>query len=194
MRRLAFILFCTLPWSLAAADLVASGVDAKVAPSASTALQAAARFVDRSALPASTTLDSRGITLQIDSPLLPNRTLAPPAPAVADEATTDLPPPPSSLALALSGIAGLGAYQAGRSIRKLHISHLPEWYHADATQVGHVTPLQLEFDYSALPVCVFADPSDLGRGFSYRIPREHRSRFVSEAFIPVTAPRAPPTL
>jgi len=55
-----------------------------------------------------------------------------------------LPPPPSSLALALTALAGFGTLHAGRSIRKIHLSQLPDWYHAECVrQVGHATPLEL---------------------------------------------------
>lgn len=105
---------------------------------------------------------------------------------------TDLPPAPSSLALVLSALASFGAYQGVRSLKRLHLGALPDWYHADAVQIGHATPLQLEFDCSALPVCAFASPSDLRPHISYRIPREHRSPYSSAVFLPVTAPRGPP--
>ncbi len=110
----------------------------------------------------------------------------------AAASVTDLPPAPSSLALVLSALASFGAYQGIRSLKRLHLGALPDWYHADAVQIGHVTPLQLEFDYSALPVCAFGSPSDLRPHVSYRIPREPRSRLPREPELVVSGPRAPP--
>lgn len=121
-------------------------------------------------------------------PALPTEQAGGPAPA----SVTDLPPAPSSLALVLSALASFGAYQGVRSLKRLHLGALPDWYHADAVQIGHVTPLQLEFDHSALPVCAFASPSDLRPQVSYRIPREPRSRLRSHFFLLPQSPRAPP--
>jgi hypothetical protein len=107
---------------------------------------------------------------------------------------TDLPPAPSSLALVLSALASFGAYQGIRSLKRLHLGTLPDWYHADAVQIGHTTPLRLEFDYSALPACAFESPSDLRPQVSYRIPREPCSRLRSQFLLVIEAPRAPPLL
>jgi hypothetical protein len=58
----------------------------------------------------------------------------------------------------LSALASLGAYRAGRSLRKLHLGTLPDWYHpGGAVQIGHATPLDLEF--LAPPICAFAQPA-----------------------------------
>ena len=105
-----------------------------------------------------------------------------------------VPPPPSSAALALCALATLGAYQGGRSVRRMHfVSGIPEWYHyGGPAQVGHARPFDLES--GALPVCVFEEPSDLRPGHSYRIPREHRSRLCPQFFLLIEAPRGPPSL
>ncbi|MEW6200328.1 MAG: hypothetical protein AB1601_16885 [Planctomycetota bacterium] len=105
---------------------------------------------------------------------------------------TDLPPAPSSLALVLSALASFGAYQGVRSLKRLHLGALPDWYHADAVQVGHATPLRLEFDCSALPVCAFEQPSALRPHISYRISCEPSSRLRSQFLLLIEAPRAPP--
>ncbi len=106
----------------------------------------------------------------------------------------ELPPAPSSLSLGLTALAGLGLYQAGRSVRKLHLSNLPEWYHTGGpAQVGHATPLDLDIDTSALPLCVHATPTPC---------RPHLIRFVDEAVLPkpfeciplAVAPRGPPQI
>jgi hypothetical protein len=101
----------------------------------------------------------------------------------------ELPPGPSSLALGLGALGCLGAYQVGRSVKKIHFGALPAWYHSDAVQVGHVTPLPLNF--GALPVCEFDEP--VGRpALAHRIPREPGSRLRSQFFLLVESPRGPP--
>lgn len=52
---------------------------------------------------------------------------------------------PSSAALFLYALGSVGAWQLGRSARKLPFGCVPEWYHADARQIGHATPLDLSF-------------------------------------------------
>jgi hypothetical protein len=101
----------------------------------------------------------------------------------------DLPPGPSSLALGLGALGCLGAYQLGRSVKKIHLGALPDWYHPDAVQVGHVTPLPL--DFGALPVCVFDEPVVVP-AFASRIPRELCSRLRSHFLLLVESPRGPP--
>jgi hypothetical protein len=124
--------------------------------------------------------------------------VASPWPAVAtgqlpETGVTELPPPPSSLALVLSGLASFVALPGLRSLRRLHLGHLPDWYHADAVQVGHTTPLSIDFDHAALPACVFELPSDLRPQVSYRIPREPVSRLCSQFFLLIESPRGPPS-
>jgi hypothetical protein len=78
------------------------------------------------------------------------------------ELTVQIPDSPSGLALGLSASASLGAYGAGRSLRKLHFAALPEWYHTGGpAQVGHATPLDL--GSAALPVSPFARPAPTAR-------------------------------
>ena len=102
----------------------------------------------------------------------------------------DLPSGPSSLALGLGALGCLGAYQLGRSVKNIHLGALPDWYHPDAVQIGHVTPLPL--DFGALPVCVFDQP--VARpAFAYRIPREVRSRLRSYFSLLIESPRGPPS-
>ena len=105
-----------------------------------------------------------------------------------------VPPPPSSAALALAALATLGAYQGGRSVRRMHfVSGIPEWYHhGGPVQIGHATPFEL--GSAALPICAFEEPSDLRPNHSYRIPREHRSRLCPQFFLLIVSPRAPPSV
>jgi len=73
-----------------------------------------------------------------------------------------LPPGPSSTNLFFSALAGIGVWHLGKNVRKLNLSGLPEWYHADGpTQVGCATPLELDFSHSTLQLCVFEGPSKI---------------------------------
>jgi hypothetical protein len=112
------------------------------------------------------------------------------APSLVPQVRT-LPPAPDSAALCLSALAGFGVWQLGRSARKLHFGALPSWYHADVVQVGHSTPLDLEFSLAAMPACAFDAPAPQP-AFAYRIPRELRSRLRSQFFLLVESPRGPP--
>ena len=108
----------------------------------------------------------------------------------------ELPPLSDSTALFASALAGLGVWQLGRSARKLHISHLPDWYHANAPQVGHATPLDLEFSLSALPPCQFAAPvapGDARPSPWWRLRLEERQRPPSQSILLTADPRGPPT-
>jgi len=102
----------------------------------------------------------------------------------------ELPDGPSGLALGLSALASLGAFQGGRSLRKLQFGTLPDWYHPYAVQIGHTTPWDLQF--GPMAVCLFEAPSDLLPRNSYRLPREPVSRYRSEFSLITESPRAPP--
>jgi len=107
-----------------------------------------------------------------------------------------LPPGPTSVRLALVGLATLGAWGVGRSARNLHLGHLPDWYAADPAQVGHATALDLNFRLAALPVCCFETPGDREREkpAPERVWLEPASRFFRESFLATAGPRAPPSL
>jgi len=112
--------------------------------------------------------------------------------APADASLRELPPAPSSMALVLSALATLGAYQGVRSVKRLHLNFTPDWYHTGGpTQIGHATPFDLEFG-GALPVCEFDEPVAMP-AFTYRIPRELGSRLRSQCFLLTNSPRAPPS-
>lgn len=111
------------------------------------------------------------------------------SPGAGEHAVEEIPPAPSSLALGLTALAGLGIYQAGR---KIHFSRLPEWYHTGGPQqIGHATPLEL--DRVQLPVCVLDEPTP-------HVPCIVRFAFEAVVLIPLdhnplaTAPRAPPSI
>jgi len=104
----------------------------------------------------------------------------------------ELPPAPSSMALVLSALASLGAYQGARSLKRLHLGITPDWYHTGGpVQVGHATPLDLEFGPPA--ECVLDEPVR-SPVLAYRLPRERCSRLRLQLFLSVESPRGPPLL
>lgn len=66
-----------------------------------------------------------------------------------------LPGLPDSAALTVTALAWLGLWRLGRTV-----SHLPEWYHQSAPQVGYSLPLQFDSSgaISLEPLCVAAPP------------------------------------
>jgi hypothetical protein len=114
------------------------------------------------------------------------------AAADSGEVVIQLPPAPSSVALAITGMLPMGAWQLVRSARKMHLGSLPDWYHASAPErIGHATLLDLQT--TDLPVCVLEIPAP---------PEPRFTGFDREAvgfplleYIPcATAPRGPPFL
>jgi hypothetical protein len=110
--------------------------------------------------------------------------------------TVKLPGGPGSATLVLPALLGFGAWQIGRSARKLHFGHVPEWYCEHATQVGHATPLSLEFSRAAMPVCIFDAPIVVGTPpcLSGRLPEEPYIRLLSQTILLDADPRGPPAL
>lgn len=112
--------------------------------------------------------------------------------AVADGPVLEMPAPPSSLALVLSGLLSLGAYQSLRCLKRLnwHVA-VPDWYHTGGpAQVGATTPIDIDFDQSALRACLFEAPTD----WAPRVASCRQARAVFRPqFIPLPAPpRGPP--
>jgi len=62
----------------------------------------------------------------------------------------ELPPPPDAGMLTLSGLLTVAGVQLARSARHaglaalLHAAHVPDWYHADAVQLGHSVPFEFQ--------------------------------------------------
>ena len=70
-----------------------------------------------------------------------------------------LPGAPSSLALFLSAMGGLGLWQMGRSARKIHLANVPEWFHTGGpVRIGHSTPVEPDLAAN-LPACRFDQPA-----------------------------------
>lgn len=105
----------------------------------------------------------------------------------------ELPPPPGSLSLGLAALASLGAVQAGRSLRRLQFSNLPEWYHEHAPpQIGHAHVLS--FHDLEPAVCRLTDPFPAAAPPAARL-RPAAYETPPRQFIPCcAAPRAPPTI
>jgi hypothetical protein len=105
-----------------------------------------------------------------------------------------LPSSPSSSSLFLSALLSAGAFHLSRKARNVHLGHLPAWYHeACPDRIGHA--VAFDFDLTVMPLCSFA--SVLGveneRPACFDTLRERASRRQSQHFLPVTAPRAPPS-
>jgi hypothetical protein len=107
----------------------------------------------------------------------------------------ELPSGPDSSGLFLSALGTLGAWQLGRAAKKLHLGHLPEWYHAEGpAQVGHVRVAELDFDGTIA----------WDRGDAVLLPDEHAAsrllwvepppRLSALDYLTSAAPRGPPLL
>lgn len=106
-----------------------------------------------------------------------------------------LPAGPSSIELVLCALGSLGAWHLSRSARKLSIDFAPEWYHAGGPQqVGHATPLDLDYDFGSPALCWLDVPVATGS------LAPHPSRFVpdliqrlrQQAHVAAAVPRGPP--
>jgi len=116
-----------------------------------------------------------------------------------DENVFELPPPPDAGMLTLSGLLTVAGVQLARSARHaglaalLHAAHVPDWYHADAVQLGHSVPF--EFQPTLQPMqSVFgliASESDRPAPRFYRPEAEYRLRSLQQTLL-VLAPRSPP--
>jgi hypothetical protein len=125
--------------------------------------------------------------------------LSVPATETADETTApvvrELPPLPGSAGLFLSAVLSVGAWQLVRSARHWHLGALPQWYHtACPDRIGHAVPF--DFDMNVMPLCSFARVTggDDQRPAGFETRCDFRPSWQSQYFLPVTAPRAPPSL
>ena len=129
---------------------------------------------------------------------LPDELLTPEAPpAPPRPSAQSLPSAPSSATLCLSAFAGFGVWQLSRSARKIHLGSLPEWYHdGGPAQVGHATPFDLSFNFSAFPVCHFEAPEPAGDRRpvpNWWLRHAPRHPFHSQFTLLTADPRGPPT-
>jgi len=114
----------------------------------------------------------------------------------AGVATNTIKAPPSSLSLFLSGLLTLGAFQITRSSKNLNFDQLPSWYHTGGpVQVGHATPLDLDFgNLSLRPFDVAFDGCE-GSQVRFLRHRDQDSPPIAQCFLSsLTDPRGPPVL
>ncbi|NLF29428.1 MAG: hypothetical protein GX591_00920 [Planctomycetes bacterium] len=96
---------------------------------------------------------------------------------------------PPSAALCLATLCGLGAWQIGKSFRRINLAYVPEWYHTGGpSRIGPATPLDPSF--AVLPVDAVSDPS-LRDGVGERHV-VHVGRLRQQYFASIRCPRAPP--
>jgi len=108
-----------------------------------------------------------------------------------------VPALPGSSSLFLSAVLSAGALHLARKARNVHVGHLPAWYHdACPERIAHA--VAFDFNLADMPVCftaemAAADVPDNTPAF-HEYMREPRSRLELQFFLPVTAPRGPPSL
>ena len=111
------------------------------------------------------------------------------APATA---VKELPAGPTSATLFLGALVSMGAWQLGRSTRKLHLGPVPEWYHAGGpTQIRQASLLDL--NSPALAACPFDRPVEASPPWHY-LRRPTRLRGEPQYLPSLGAPRAPPEI
>ncbi|MFC1634011.1 hypothetical protein ACFL5Z_04155 [Planctomycetota bacterium] len=106
----------------------------------------------------------------------------------------DLTGGPGSASLCLYALMGMGLCSAPHWIKKLHVGHIPEWYHDGAPfQIGHSFAVSPETLYP-VPVYCFMQPDDTVEEL---IPQYRQRAVISlwrkSQFTPdVIASRGPP--
>lgn len=103
----------------------------------------------------------------------------------------NLPAAPSSVSLFLSALGGLGAWQLGRSTKRLHLGAVPEWYHSGGpAQIGHVSAI--DPDLSSPAVLAHFDQLPEERPLKYLLRRTVSLHLKSQFTRALVAPRPPP--
>ncbi|MBL8879514.1 MAG: hypothetical protein JNG88_10380 [Phycisphaerales bacterium] len=98
-----------------------------------------------------------------------------------------------SAAVLIFGLGGVGVWQAGRNAKKFASSITPDWYHTGGpTQVGHSTPLPLDWTETLSIDVAFETPMVVVPHVSYRLPLEAAATLLEPAYARILAPRAPP--
>jgi hypothetical protein len=111
------------------------------------------------------------------------------------DSVLSVPAGPGSASLFLFALGGLGAWNLGRSARKLHLGCLPEWYHSGGPrQVGHATPLDLDFHLATAPLCRLEVPAAIGGNVSSQwwSWRERAVGLSAQQVLHSADPRGPP--
>lgn len=108
----------------------------------------------------------------------------------------DLTNRPGSASLCLYALMGLGLWSAPHWIKKLHLGHIPEWYHEGGpSQIGHSFAVSPE-SLCPVPVYCFMQPDETVEELmhKYRL-RTIVSCWRKSQFTPETiAARGPPTM
>jgi len=105
-----------------------------------------------------------------------------------------LPAPPGSGAMALSGVLTLGTFGLLRSARQIHLGSVPEWYHLGGpSQIGHAHPIDL--NSQSLSLCWY-DSETCASRYKPAVDRQVAGDVClgsrsQHGFTP-RAPRAPP--
>ncbi len=118
-------------------------------------------------------------------------------PASTNDHIWQVPALPGSSSLFLSAVLSAGALHLARKARNVHMGHLPAWYHdACPEQIAHA--VVFDFDLADMPVCFTAEMAAAGVPDNtpafHEYLREPCSRCEQQFFLPVTAPRGPPSV
>lgn len=105
----------------------------------------------------------------------------------------ELPPTPSSGALALTGLMGVASLRGLRVARGLSFGAFPAWYHG-LSSVGAESSVSSDHDLIALPACLAdaALATVRQQGSKPPIPWVLPTRLESQHLPPASAPRGPP--
>ncbi len=114
---------------------------------------------------------------------------------IPDGGVLELPPPPSSSALALTGLAGLASLRGLRAARGLQFGGFPAWCYG-LSPVGCDVDVSSDGRWSALPAFVMDAVAASFRDHQPRPPIAWvlPSRFVSQHLAPICVPRGPPSI
>ena len=115
-------------------------------------------------------------------------------PARVTHSLIDMTGGPGSASLCLYALMGLGLWSAPHWIKKLHLGHIPEWYHDGGPfQIGHSLAISPE-SLCPIPVFCFVQPDDTAE----ELIRQSRFRTIASSWqksqftFDVLAPRGPP--
>ncbi len=105
-----------------------------------------------------------------------------------------VPALPGSASLYLCAIGTFGLWHVSRSMRRVDLGSVPEWFHAGAPlRVGHA--VSYDIHATDLPVCPTEQVVELGSPVLRLHPNWEPSWLLPEdRSLPVTAPRGPPTV
>jgi len=113
-----------------------------------------------------------------------------PAAEPREVTTHQLPPSPNSTCLFFYAMGGVGAWQLGRSAKKIHLGSLPQWYHSGGpSQIGHAVVFDPNFAH--IDLCHIGPVDPDGTAVCQPALRQSPPR-RDQSFLTIQAPRAPP--